>query len=116
VDISDNEARVGVRCATRDHLPMSGSAPDYTATLTQYADLPEQRASGESIADAPVHAGLFVLGALGSRGLCSAPLAAEVLAAQMSGEPQPLDITTLAAMNPNRYWVRKLLKGKKAGR
>ncbi|NIG20499.1 bifunctional tRNA (5-methylaminomethyl-2-thiouridine)(34)-methyltransferase MnmD/FAD-dependent 5-carboxymethylaminomethyl-2-thiouridine(34) oxidoreductase MnmC [Pantoea sp. Al-1710] len=116
VDISDNEARVGVRCATRDHLPMSGSAPDYAATLVQYADLPGQRARGETLADAPVHAGLFVLGALGSRGLCSAPLAAEVLAAQMSGEPQPLDITTLAALNPNRYWVRKLLKGKKAGR
>jgi len=39
-----------------------------------------------------------------------------VLAAQMSGEPQPLDAPTLAALNPNRYWVRKLLKGKKAGR
>ena len=116
VDVSDNQARNGVRCATRDHLPMSGSAPDYGATLTQYADLPEQRARGASVGDAPVHNGLFVLGALGSRGLCSAPLAAEVLAAQMSGEPQPLDAATLAAMSPNRYWVRKLLKGKKAGR
>ena len=116
VDISDNEARNGVRCATRDHLPMSGSAPDYEKTLTQYADLPEQRVRGENITEAPTHRGLFVLGALGSRGLCSAPLAAEVLAAQMSDEPQPLDTTTLSAMNPNRYWVRKLLKGKKAGR
>ncbi|ORM69405.1 bifunctional tRNA (5-methylaminomethyl-2-thiouridine)(34)-methyltransferase MnmD/FAD-dependent 5-carboxymethylaminomethyl-2-thiouridine(34) oxidoreductase MnmC [Pantoea rwandensis] len=116
VDVSDNEARNGVRCATRDHLPMSGSAPDYEATLAQYADLPEQRVRGENITEAPTYSGLFVLGALGSRGLCSAPLAAEVLAAQMSGEPQPLDTTTLSAMNPNRYWIRKLLKGKKAGR
>ncbi|WP_343553314.1 bifunctional tRNA (5-methylaminomethyl-2-thiouridine)(34)-methyltransferase MnmD/FAD-dependent 5-carboxymethylaminomethyl-2-thiouridine(34) oxidoreductase MnmC [Pantoea sp.] len=116
VDISDNQARNGVRCATRDHLPMSGSAPDYDATLSQYADLPEQRAAAAEVKAAPVHSNLFVLGALGSRGLCSAPLAAEVLAAQMSGEPQPLDAATLAAMNPNRYWVRKLLKGKKAGR
>jgi len=116
VDISENEARNGVRCATRDHLPMSGSAPNYEATLAQYADLPEQRVRCENIAEAPTYRGLFVLGALGSRGLCSAPLAAEVLAAQMSGEPQPLDTTTLSAMNPNRYWIRKLLKGKKAGR
>jgi FAD dependent oxidoreductase. len=116
VDVSADEARSGVRCATRDHLPMSGSVPDYTATLSEYADLPAQRARGEQIAEAPVHPGLFVLGALGSRGLCSAPLAAEVLAAQMSGEPQPLDSSTLAALHPNRYWVRKLLKGKKAGR
>ncbi|ERK11173.1 tRNA (5-methylaminomethyl-2-thiouridylate)-methyltransferase [Pantoea sp. AS-PWVM4] len=116
VDVSGSEARIGVRCATRDHLPMVGSAPNYDATLTQYATLAEKRARGETIATAPLYPGLFVLGALGSRGLCSAPLAAEVLAAQMSGEPQPLDVTTLAALNPNRYWVRKLLKGKKAGR
>lgn len=116
VDVSGSEARIGVRCATRDHLPMVGSAPDYDATLQQYATLAEQRAQGTAIAPAPLYTGLFVLGALGSRGLCSAPLAAEVLAAQMSGEPQPLDAATLTALNPNRYWVRKLLKGKKAGR
>lgn len=116
VDVSAGEARTGVRCATRDHLPMAGGLPDYDATLAQYQDLPDQRARGETPAAAPHHAGLFVLGALGSRGLCSAPLAAEVLAAQMSGEPQPLDSATLAALSPNRYWVRKLLKGKKAGK
>ncbi|MEZ3499303.1 bifunctional tRNA (5-methylaminomethyl-2-thiouridine)(34)-methyltransferase MnmD/FAD-dependent 5-carboxymethylaminomethyl-2-thiouridine(34) oxidoreductase MnmC [Pantoea sp. KPR_PJ] len=116
VDVSAGEARTGVRCATRDHLPMAGALPDYETTLAQYAHLSEQRARGETIAEAPHYAGLFVLGALGSRGLCSAPLAAEVLAAQMSGEPQPLDSATLAALSPNRYWVRKLLKGKKAGK
>ncbi len=58
-----------------------------------------------------------MLAALGSRGLCSAPLCAEILAAQMSNEPIPMDASTLAALNPNRLWVRKLLKGKavKAG-
>lgn len=116
VDVSAGDARIGVRCATRDHLPMAGALPDYEATLAQYQDLPAQRARGEAIVDAPYHSGLFVLGALGSRGLCSAPLAAEVLAAQMSGEPQPLDGATLAALSPNRYWVRKLLKGKKEGK
>ncbi len=53
-----------------------------------------------------------MLGGLGSRGLCSAPLLAETLAAQMSNEPVPLDRVTLAGLNPNRLWVRKLLKGK----
>ncbi|WP_054179321.1 bifunctional tRNA (5-methylaminomethyl-2-thiouridine)(34)-methyltransferase MnmD/FAD-dependent 5-carboxymethylaminomethyl-2-thiouridine(34) oxidoreductase MnmC [Trabulsiella odontotermitis] len=109
VDVSDNDARCGVRCATRDHLPMVGNVPDYAATLTQYADLAENKATAAS---APVYPNLFMLGALGSRGLCSAPLAAEILAAQMSDEPIPLDGETLAALNPNRLWVRKLLKGK----
>ena len=62
--------------------------------------------------EAPVYRNLYMLGALGSRGLCSAPLAAEILASQMSNEPLPMDKETLAALNPNRLWVRKLLKGK----
>ncbi|EAQ3913845.1 bifunctional tRNA (5-methylaminomethyl-2-thiouridine)(34)-methyltransferase MnmD/FAD-dependent 5-carboxymethylaminomethyl-2-thiouridine(34) oxidoreductase MnmC [Salmonella enterica] len=109
VDVSGNSARCGVRCATRDHLPMVGNVPDYHATLTHYADLADNKTSA---APAPVYPGLFMLGALGSRGLCSAPLCAEILAAQMSNEPIPLDASTLAALNPNRLWVRKLLKGK----
>jgi tRNA 5-methylaminomethyl-2-thiouridine biosynthesis bifunctional protein len=109
VDVSDGEARCGVRCATRDHLPMIGNVPDYQQTLETYASLSE---NSENAPDAPRYNNLFMLGALGSRGLCSAPLAAEILASQMSYEPLPLDATTLAALNPNRFWVRKLLKGK----
>lgn len=113
VDISANVARCCVRCASRDHLPMVGALPDYQQTLVQYAKLPEQRAQHQAIANAPLWPQLFVLGALGSRGMCSAPLAAEILAAQLCNEPIPLDATTLSALNPNRYWIRKLLKGKK---
>ncbi|MBV4365609.1 bifunctional tRNA (5-methylaminomethyl-2-thiouridine)(34)-methyltransferase MnmD/FAD-dependent 5-carboxymethylaminomethyl-2-thiouridine(34) oxidoreductase MnmC [Erwinia phyllosphaerae] len=109
VDVSEGSARSGVRCATRDHLPMIGPLPDYQQTLEQYATLSQNKANAK---DAPLHNGLFVLGALGSRGLCSGPLAAEALAAQLCGEPVPLDRETLAATHPNRYWVRKLLKGK----
>ena len=109
VDVSTGEARCGVRCATRDHLPMAGSVPDYEATLAAYQDLAENK---DAAVSAPVYPELFMLGGLGSRGLCSAPLLAEVLAAQMSDEPIPLDSTTLAGLNPNRLWVRKLLKGK----
>ncbi len=109
VDLSANQARSGVRCATRDHLPMVGSVPDYEATLREYASLAERQ---EQAGEAPVYRNLYMLGALGSRGLCSAPLAAEILASQMSNEPLPMDKETLAALNPNRLWVRKLLKGK----
>lgn len=112
VDVSDKQARVGVRCATRDHLPMVGGIPDYTALLSLYQDLPQAIKRGDNLAQAPVHENLFLMGALGSRGLSSAPMVAEVLAAQISGEPMPLDSEILAALNPNRMWVRKLLKGR----
>ncbi|WP_300000979.1 bifunctional tRNA (5-methylaminomethyl-2-thiouridine)(34)-methyltransferase MnmD/FAD-dependent 5-carboxymethylaminomethyl-2-thiouridine(34) oxidoreductase MnmC [uncultured Cedecea sp.] len=109
IDVSGSQARCGVRCATRDHLPMVGNVPDYEAILAQYATLGE---APDSAAPAPVYSNLFMLAALGSRGLCSAPLSAEILAAQMSEEPIPMDARTLEALNPNRLWIRKLLKGK----
>ncbi len=109
VDVSAAQARCGVRCATRDHMPIVGSVPRYDATLESYATLVESRENAET---APVYENLFILAALGSRGLCSAPLAAEILAAQMSDEPVPMDAETLAALNPNRFWVRRLLKGR----
>jgi len=109
VNVGEGQARCGVRCATRDHLPMAGNVPDYDATLEVYQDLADNK---ETAVSAPVHPELFMLGGLGSRGLCSAPLLAEALAAQMSDEPVPLDRVTLAGLNPNRLWVRKLLKGK----
>lgn len=109
IDVSAGEARCGVRCATRDHMPLVGSVPRYDDTLETYATLVENHDNAET---APVYENLFMLAALGSRGLCSAPLAAEILAAQMSDEPVPMDTETLAALNPNRFWVRKLLKGR----
>ncbi|ANI31396.1 FAD-dependent oxidoreductase [Yersinia entomophaga] len=112
VNVSDNQARCGVRCAIRDHLPMVGAVPDYQATLTQYQRLQQQIKNGDPIEAAPVYPDLFMAGALGSRGLCSAPLIAEILAGQMFGEPLPLNNSTLSALNPNRFWIRKLLKGR----
>lgn len=101
-------------CQPQRCLLLQNMLPDYEATLVEYASLAEQK---DEAVSAPVFDDLFMFAALGSRGLCSAPLCAEILAAQMSDEPIPMDASTLAALNPNRLWVRKLLKGKavKAG-
>ena len=118
IDISGNSARVGVRMVTRDHFPMMGCAPDVAEILARY----EQRQLNQQQAEqsrhywqttpAPILDGLYILGGLGSRGLSSGPLAAECLAAQLTGEPLPLDWPTLNKLSPNRMWLRKLLKGK----
>ncbi|ABE54766.1 FAD dependent oxidoreductase [Shewanella denitrificans OS217] len=123
IDVSDRNARVGVRMVTRDHFPMMGCAPDIEEIISRYQTLnASPQASQNNYAKqcqqywqqtpAPVHHNLFVLGGLGSRGLSSAPLAAECLAAQLCGEIAPISATTLALLNPNRMWMRKLLKGK----
>ncbi|MDQ6582875.1 FAD-dependent oxidoreductase, partial [Enterobacter hormaechei] len=54
---------------------------------------------------------LFMLGGVGSRGVCSAPLRADALAAQLRDEPVPLDRVPLAGLTPNRLSLRKLLTG-----
>ncbi|QDZ90494.1 FAD-dependent 5-carboxymethylaminomethyl-2-thiouridine(34) oxidoreductase MnmC [Shewanella decolorationis] len=118
IDISGNSARVGVRMVTRDHFPMMGCAPDVAEILARYEQhqLNQQQAEQSKhywqTTPAPILDGLYILGGLGSRGLSSGPLAAECLAAQLTGEPLPLDWPTLNKLSPNRMWLRKLLKGK----
>ncbi len=109
VDVSDNEARVGVRCASRDHLPVVGPVARLQGLADHYALLQHEQHNAQPL---PLHPGLYVLGALGSRGLCSAPLCGELLASEICGEPLPLAADLLEALHPARYWVRKLLKGK----
>ncbi|SFU53260.1 bifunctional tRNA (5-methylaminomethyl-2-thiouridine)(34)-methyltransferase MnmD/FAD-dependent 5-carboxymethylaminomethyl-2-thiouridine(34) oxidoreductase MnmC [Xenorhabdus koppenhoeferi] len=112
VNISEGKSRQGIRCVIRDHMPMVGNVPVFSEVMEKYADLSQRINTDELIEESPCYPDLFVLGALGSRGLCSAPLSAELLASQIFGEALPLDDETLAALHPNRFWVRKLLRGK----
>ena len=114
IDITGHSARVGVRMVTRDHAPMLGCAPDTHVMLENYQLHQHTKASIKFWKDnpAPIHHGLFILGGLGSRGITTGPLAAEALASQLCGEVIPLDMATLALLNPNRMWMRKLIKGK----
>ncbi len=107
VDVSGAQARVGVRCASRDHLPVAGPVARLTALADHDVNAPADQQSA-----LPLHAGLYVLGALGSRGLCSAPLCGELVASEICGDPLPLASDLLEAIHPARYWVRRLRKGK----
>lgn len=109
VDVSGDEARIGVRCASRDHLPVAGPVVRLAQLEEHYAHLRTRQADAAPL---PLHPGLYVLGALGSRGLCSAPLCGELVASEICGDPLPLAADLLETLHPARYWVRKLLKGK----
>ena len=58
-----------------------------------------------AVVAAPVHAGLYMLGALGSRGLCSAPLAAEILA--VTGKDPGLHYQALEAELGGSFYARQ---------
>lgn len=107
VDVSGAQARIGVRSASRDHLPIAGPVARLAALADHDVHAPADQQSA-----LPLHAGLYVLGALGSRGLCSAPLCGELVASEICGDPLPLAADLLEALHPARYWVRRLRRGK----
>ncbi len=110
VDVSGNESRQGIRCVSRDHLPFIGNVGQFDAITEQYAQLNTlNESNAPKIQQYPQ---LYSFIGLGSRGLSSAPLMAEVLASQMCGDPLPLPNDVLETLHPSRMWVRKLRKGK----
>ncbi|MDV7103171.1 bifunctional tRNA (5-methylaminomethyl-2-thiouridine)(34)-methyltransferase MnmD/FAD-dependent 5-carboxymethylaminomethyl-2-thiouridine(34) oxidoreductase MnmC [Vibrio sp. TH_r3] len=108
VDITTHQAKQGIRSTSRDHLPFVGNVCDFEAVKHDYATLRDNKDVG-TVADYP---DLYCFLALGGRGLCSAPLMAEVLASQICNDPLPLPIDSLEHIHPAKIWVRKLLKGR----
>ena len=107
------EGRASLRCMTPDRVPLAGPAPDFAAYETDYARLRhgDRRAS---YPPARNHPGLYVLTGLGSRGMVTAPLAAEMLAAQVYGEPWPVEREVANLLHPGRFIIRGL-RTRKAG-
>ena len=111
VDTSGNIARIGVRCSVRDLTPMMGAVPHFSAQQTQYQNLFNLRRRKQTIEQAENYPNLYLIGALGSRGLTSAPLLGETLASLIYGEPLPMSEDLIHNLMPNRSWVRRWLKG-----
>jgi tRNA 5-methylaminomethyl-2-thiouridine biosynthesis bifunctional protein len=89
--------RVGWRLQTADRLPIAGAAAALEAAALHIDRL-------ERVPRTP---GLYVLTALGSRGITLAPLLGEWLAATMSGMPSPLERRLADAVDPARWLVRR---------
>ncbi|MDC8760177.1 FAD-dependent 5-carboxymethylaminomethyl-2-thiouridine(34) oxidoreductase MnmC [Janthinobacterium fluminis] len=89
--------RTGFRCVAPDRLPLVGALPD-----------PRAPGRCERLRDVPRWPGLYGLLAYASRGMIWAPLAAELLAAQLDGEPLPLEANLAAALDPARFLLKEL--------
>jgi tRNA 5-methylaminomethyl-2-thiouridine biosynthesis bifunctional protein len=93
--------RVGFRCVAPDRLPLLGRLPDFAAA-----------GATERLRDVPRHPGLYGLLGYASRGLIWAPLGAELLAAQLEGEPLPLEAALADALDPARFVLRARRTGR----
>jgi tRNA 5-methylaminomethyl-2-thiouridine biosynthesis bifunctional protein len=94
------EGRVGFRCVAPDRLPLAGALPD-----------PQQAIRGSRLRDVPRLPGLYGLLGYASRGLIWAPLAAELLASQLEGEPLPVEAELAAALDPARFALKAFRRG-----
>ena len=111
LDVSQLQGRVGYRCASPDYLPLAGRVPDRDAFLHNYAQL---RKNARQVIDCKgeFKSGLYLSSGHGSRGLTSTPLAAEVLASQICGEPIPLSRELQRALAPARFLLRDLARNR----
>jgi tRNA 5-methylaminomethyl-2-thiouridine biosynthesis bifunctional protein len=100
VDPARLGGRTAWRCVTPDRLPVVGALPALDPDLRSGAYRLDQ------VRFAAREPGLFVLTALGSRGITWSALCAEVLAAAISGAPMPLEASLLDAIDPARFAVR----------
>ncbi|UPW16982.1 bifunctional tRNA (5-methylaminomethyl-2-thiouridine)(34)-methyltransferase MnmD/FAD-dependent 5-carboxymethylaminomethyl-2-thiouridine(34) oxidoreductase MnmC [Agarivorans sp. TSD2052] len=98
--------RVAIRCAVRDHFPLLGALPDIENIYApQYLQQWQQQTP-------PYYERCFIAVGFGSRGICSAPFATELLAAQLCGEAIPLKQSSLDSLHPHRFWNRRLIKNR----
>lgn len=100
IDVAELGGRTGWRCAAPDRLPLIGALPALDAARHAAA------ARRDQARFVPREAGLFVLGALGSRGIGWAALGARTLAALVAGGVPPLEASLLDAVDPARFAVR----------
>jgi tRNA 5-methylaminomethyl-2-thiouridine biosynthesis bifunctional protein len=108
-DISSSKARL--RCMSRDHLPLVGAVPDIKQHIQAYPHLAKDK-NWPYNQPAPCIDNLYILLGLGARGLCSAPLAADILAAELCNTPYPMTKQKIFNLSPNRFIVRDIIKRK----
>ncbi|MCW3150215.1 bifunctional tRNA (5-methylaminomethyl-2-thiouridine)(34)-methyltransferase MnmD/FAD-dependent 5-carboxymethylaminomethyl-2-thiouridine(34) oxidoreductase MnmC [Stutzerimonas stutzeri] len=102
--------RVAMRCTSPDYLPLVGPLADAEGFASTYAEL-GKNARRTPDAPCPWLDGLYVNTAHGSRGMITTLLSGELLAAWLNGEPLPLPREVAEACHPNRFLLRKLVRG-----
>lgn len=103
VDPEALSGRVGFRSVAPDRLPLVGALPDLRAP----------RPDGEMrLEQVPRQAGLYGFLGLASRGLVWAQLGAEVLASRLEGDPAPLELDLMQALDPARFQLRRWRRGR----
>lgn len=112
INNADLLGRVSYRCSLPDYLPLVGPAPALEPMLDRFAAMRKNARAGFMRSGAYLP-GLFMNLGHGARGLAYTPICAELLAAQINGEPWPLPRELAYALNPARFLIRDLMRSKR---
>ena len=104
--VLNDQAHTAIRCTTRDHFPYVGELSDYDSLKKSYE---MNESATYPIASLP---NAYLLTGLGSRGLCSAPLLAEILASKINKESLPVANYIDEKMKIPRQWLSYISKNK----
>jgi len=110
LDPAASQPRAAIRCTTPDRLPVVGPMPDWGFYGGAYDDL--RLGKRKHYPPAEMRTGLYIITGLGSRGLVTAPLAAAMIAAEMTGAPSPVDLDVAQALHPARFFIRDYKRAK----
>lgn len=108
---SQPAGRANLRCTTPDYMPAVGPVHQHSAFITDFAALAKD-ASLDIQQPGRYYQGLYINVGHGARGLTSTPICAELLAALICNEPRPLPRVMVEALNPARFLVRDIIRGK----
>lgn len=110
LDPATLQGRAAFRCTSPDYLPLVGPLAEQQAFNEAYAVLARD---ARQIPETPCPwlPGLYINSGHGSRGLITAPLSGELIAAWLENEPLPVPRDVADASHPNRFMLRKLIRG-----
>jgi tRNA 5-methylaminomethyl-2-thiouridine biosynthesis bifunctional protein len=106
-DDSISDYWVGFRAMSNDRVAIVGGLPDQSFFKSEYADINHGR-KNKSYRAASHLTGLYISTAHGSRGFTNSFLCAEIIAAQIAGEPMPVSEPVLDYLNPSRFIINNL--------
>ena len=104
--------RCSIRAQTNNFLPIVGPIPDKEWYITKYAKLKDGLLRSSRYPPAKYIPNISVHVGHGSKGFSQAWLCAEILAAQLTNTPLPVDTDVYQSLHPARFLVRALHKNK----
>lgn len=101
--------RAGYRTSMPDHLPVIGPCPDYAACVESFSNGHQGRSKKFT---GKFTDKIYLATGFGGQGLSGAPLAGEIIASLIAGDPLPVPESLMPYIAPERFIIRDLKRGK----